>query len=224
MVDAIHAAGAYALSFAPTLSVAQRLVDYGMDGLILEGSEAGGHIGPVSTSVLAQEILPALADRVPVWMAGGIGHGAMIAHYMRLGAVGCQIGTMFVCAEESIAHPNFKQAFIEAQARDAQASVQLDPDFPVIPVRALKNKASEDFLRFQQQALAAYRQGIATKEDTQLSIEHYWAGALRRAVMEGDMEHGSLMAGQSVGMVRAIEPAAMIVQRLVDEACRAAGV
>jgi enoyl-[acyl-carrier protein] reductase II len=105
--------------------------------------EAGGHIGPVSTSVLAQEILPPLAAEVPIFVAGGIGHGGLIAGYLEMGAVGVQLGTRFVCAHECIAHPNFKKAFIRASARDAITSVQIDPRLPVIPVRALKNREME---------------------------------------------------------------------------------
>ena len=104
--------------------------------------EAGGHIGPVSTSVLAQEILPEVAEQLPVFVAGGIGRGEAIAGYLDMGAAGVQLGTRFVCATESIAHANFKKAFIRASARDAVASVQIDPRLPVIPVRALKNASA----------------------------------------------------------------------------------
>src|SRR3546814_8997514 len=103
--------------------------------------EAGGHIGPVSTSVLAQEILPEVAAEVPVFVAGGIGRGEAIAGYLDMGAAGVQLGTRFVCATESIAHENFKKAFIRASARDAVASVQIDPRLPVIPVRAQIGRA-----------------------------------------------------------------------------------
>jgi enoyl-[acyl-carrier protein] reductase II len=85
--------------------------------------EAGGHIGPVSTSVLAQEMLPTIAEQLPVFIAGGIGRGELIAGYLEMGAAGVQLGTRFVCATECIAHPNFKKAFIRASARDAIASV-----------------------------------------------------------------------------------------------------
>jgi enoyl-[acyl-carrier protein] reductase II len=99
--------GARLLCFAPSLAVAKRLARAGADALIIEGMEAGGHIGPVATSVLAQEILPELRE-VPVFVAGGIGHGEAIAAYLRMGAAGCQMGTRFVCASESIAHARFK--------------------------------------------------------------------------------------------------------------------
>src|SRR6202034_4766463 len=116
----------------------------GVDALVIEGMEAGGHIGPVSTSVLAQEILPVITE-IPVFVAGGIGRGEAVLSYLEMGAAGVQLGTRFVCAHESIAHANFKRAFIRASARDAVPSVQLDTRFPVIPVRALANPATERF-------------------------------------------------------------------------------
>ena len=94
------------------------------------GHGGGGHIGPVSTSVLAQEILPDVAADIPVFVAGGIGRGEAISAYLEMGAVGVQLGTRFVCATESIAHPDFKRAFLRASARDAVPSVQLDPRLP----------------------------------------------------------------------------------------------
>jgi enoyl-[acyl-carrier protein] reductase II len=127
------------ICFAPALALAKKLVRSGVDALVIEGMEAGGHIGPVATSVLAQEILPELAGQVPVFVAGGIGRGEAIASYLEMGAAGVQLGTRFACATESIAHPAFKKAFLRANARDAVASVQIDPRLPVIPVRALKN-------------------------------------------------------------------------------------
>ena len=170
--------------------------------------EAGGHIGPVSTSVLAQEILPPLAAEVPIFVAGGIGHGGLIAGYLEMGAVGVQLGTRFVCATECIAHPNFKKAFIRASARDAITSVQIDPRLPVIPVRALKNREMESFAAKQREVAQLLDEGEVEMMEAQLQIEHYWAGALRRAVIEGDVETGSVMAGQSVGMVKDEAPVA----------------
>jgi enoyl-[acyl-carrier protein] reductase II len=175
----------------------------------------------VSTSVLAQEILPEVAEQVPVFVAGGIGRGEAIASYLEMGAAGVQLGTRFVCATESIAHPNFKKAFIRASARDAVASVQLDPRLPVIPVRALKNSGSELFTAKQREVATLLDQGSVEMAEAQLQIEHYWAGALRRAVIDGDVEHGSLMAGQSVGMVKSEEPVAAIIAALLDEATAA---
>lgn len=220
-LEAIKASGAKVICFAPTLALAKKLIRSGADALVIEGSEAGGHIGPVSTSVLAQEILPAIAADVPVFIAGGIGRGEAIAGYLDMGAAGVQLGTRFVCATESIAHPRFKQAFIRASARDAVASVQIDPRLPVIPVRALKNAGGELFTAKQREVAQLLDEGAVAMAEAQLQIEHYWAGALRRAVIDGDVEHGSVMAGQSVGMVTREEPIADIIASLMAEAAQA---
>jgi enoyl-[acyl-carrier protein] reductase II len=135
-----------------------------------------------------------------------------------MGAAGIQLGTRFVCACESIAHPHFKQAFIRASARDAVASVQLDPRFPVIPVRALSNPATERFVAVQRGVIDRFARGELTQKAAQLEIEHFWAGALRRAVIDGDIEAGSLMAGQSVGFVTREQSTAEIIDELVGQA------
>jgi enoyl-[acyl-carrier protein] reductase II len=181
--------GATLIGFAPALGIARKLVRDGADGLIIEGTEAGGHIGPVATSVLAQEILPNIPE-VPVFVAGGIGRG----------------------------DANFKKAFLKGAARDAMASVQVDPRFPVIPVRALQNEAQKRFIETQHSVIERWRSGEIDQKSAQLEIEHFWAGALRRAVIDGDVEGGSLMAGQSVGMVNAVQPAASIIAELLDQA------
>jgi enoyl-[acyl-carrier protein] reductase II len=217
-IDRIKGTGAKLICFAPALALAKKLIRSGVDALVIEGMEAGGHIGPVSTSVLAQEILPPLAAELPIFVAGGIGHGGAIAGYLEMGAAGVQLGTRFVCASECIAHPNFKKAFIRASARDAIPSVQIDPRLPVIPVRALKNKEMEAFSAKQREVAALLDGGSVEMAEAQLQIEHYWAGALRRAVIDGDCESGSVMAGQSVGMVTREEPAADILNSLVDQA------
>ncbi len=216
-IEAIKAAGARLMCFAPTAALAKKLVRSGADAIIIEGSEAGGHIGPVSLSVLAQEILPVITQ-VPVFVAGGIGRGAAVAMWARMGADGVQLGTRFAASAESVAHPNFKRAFVRASARDAIASVQLDPRLPVIPVRALKNAGAEAFMAKQREVAERLDAGEVDLPAAQLEIEHYWAGALRRAVVDGDIENGSLMAGQSVGMVTAEQPVAEIIDELVREA------
>jgi enoyl-[acyl-carrier protein] reductase II len=216
-IEKIKNSNSKVICFAPTLSMAKKLIKMGVDALIIEGSEAGGHIGPVSTIVLAQEILPYIKD-VPVFVAGGIGRGESIAMLLKMGASGCQLGTKFVCANESIAHANFKRTFIRASARDATVSVQIDPDFPVIPVRSIANNATGDFVRTQLESIAEFKNGNLSKIDAQLKIEHYWAGALRRAVIDGDVENGSIMAGQSVGFVESEQPALVIMQELIEQA------
>jgi enoyl-[acyl-carrier protein] reductase II len=217
-VRRIKDSGAKAICFAPALVLAKKLVRIGADALVIEGMEAGGHTGPVTTSVLVQEILPTMIHEVPVFVAGGIGRGETIASYLEMGAAGVQLGTRFVCATESIAHPNFKKAFIRAEARDATLSVQLDPRFPVIPVRAITNAGTKRFTEVQREVIAKVDQGLLDQKAAQLEIEHFWAGALRRAVVEGDVENGSLMAGQSVGLVKSEQPVAEILAELIAQA------
>ena len=220
-IERIKGNGARLICFAPALALAKKLIRSGVDALVIEGMEAGGHIGPVSTSVLAQEILPPLAQEVPIFVAGGIGHGGAIAGYLEMGAAGVQLGTRFVCAHECIAHPNFKKAFIRASARDAVTSVQIDPRLPVIPVRALRNREMESFAAKQREVAQLLDEEKVEMAEAQLQIEHYWAGALRRAVIDGDVETGSVMAGQSVGMVKEEASVADILGQLTHEAAHA---
>ncbi len=205
------------LAFATTLSIARKLIKNGIDALIIEGSEAGGHVGPVSTNILVQEILPFIKD-VPVFVAGGIGRGEVFLNYIELGASGCQIGTRFVCAKESIAHKNFKDIFIKSEARNAQVSIQIDERLPVIPVRGINNKASKIFIEKQREVLDDLNKGEVSLKEAQLTIERFWSGSLRRAVIDGDIEYGSLMAGQSVSMVRDIQTAKEIIYEIIMQA------
>jgi enoyl-[acyl-carrier protein] reductase II len=216
-IQQIKDSGAKVICFAPALVLAKKLVRMGVDALVIEGMEAGGHIGPVATSVLTQEILPHITE-VPIFIAGGIGRGEAILACLEMGAAGVQLGTRFVCARESIAHERFKQAFIRAAARDAVPSVQLDPRFPVIPVRALANEGSRRFVEVQRDIIERFNRGEIAQKDAQLEIEHFWAGALRRAVIDGDVEQGSVMAGQSVGMVTQEQSTAQILAELIDQA------
>lgn len=216
-IKAIKDGGAKVICFAPALIIAKKLIRSGADAIVIEGMEAGGHIGPVATSILAQEILPHITD-VPVFVAGGIGRGEAIVEYLRLGASGVQLGTRFVCAEECIAHDNFKHLFMKSHARNATPSVQVDPDFPVIPVRAIENKATEAFTRMQIDTIKRHNDGELDKMEAQLEIEHFWAGALKKAAIDGDVENGSVMAGQSVGMVKQIQPMQEIVDELAEQA------
>src|SRR5579863_8422984 len=166
-IQRIRDGGARAVCFAPALVFAKKLVRMGVDAIVIEGSEAGGHIGPVSTAVLAQEILPSL-DEVPVFVAGGIARGEAMLSYLEMGAAGVQLGTRFVCARESTAHARFKQAFIRAAARDAVPSTQLDERFPVIPVRALGNDGTRRFLDVQRTVIDRFNRGEVSQRDAQL--------------------------------------------------------
>ena len=203
--------------FATTLSIAKKMIAYGIDALVLEGSEAGGHVGPVSINVLVQEIIPQVSE-VPIFVAGGIARGEIFLKFLQLGASGCQMGTRFVCSKESIAHRNFKEVFIKSEARNAQVSVKLDDRFPIIPVRAIQNNATKDFIDEQKKIIDLLDKNKISLKEAQLKIEHFWAGSLKNAVIDGDVENGSLMAGQSVSMVKKIQSVKEIFNELIAQA------
>lgn len=216
-IKLIQSKGAKAIGFTPTLGIGKKLVKMGIDALMIEGSEAGGHIGPVSTTVLAQEILPHIKE-VPVFVAGGIGRGETIVSYLKMGASGCQLGTRFACIKESNAHKNFKEVFFKASSRDAIASTQIDDRFPVIPVRAISNKATQNFKEIQRETIKKYDDRELSLEQAKLNIEHFWAGALRKAVVDGDIQNGSIMAGQSVAFVEKEETSKEVMDSLISQA------
>jgi enoyl-[acyl-carrier protein] reductase II len=209
--------GARVVCFAPTAPLAHQLIDRGADALILEGSEAGGHIGPVALSVLIQQILFSV-DSVPIFIAGGIATGRMMAHLLMMGAAGIQMGTRFIMAEECLAHSKFKETFRKARAKDAVATPQFDSRLPVIPVRALKNAGSIEFAKLQLELLNKLDNNLLNKMQAQFRVEEFWAGALRSAVIDGDTDRGSLMAGQSVGLVDKVQPLKEIMQEMVSQA------
>jgi enoyl-[acyl-carrier protein] reductase II len=221
-------AGAKTLCFAPTESLARRMIKFGIDALVVEGHEAGGHIGPVSTIVLLQEVLFAVRDEVPVFVAGGIGSGRMIAHALLMGAAGVQLGTRFVMSEECRAHAAFKESFRKAGAKDAVVSPTLDARLPVIPVRCLKNDGMGAFKHLQLDLMQQLDVGSITRQEAGLQVEGFWVGALRRAAEEGNVASGSLMAGQSVGFATEVKPMAEIFAELIgdaeDELARVAGI
>jgi enoyl-[acyl-carrier protein] reductase II len=190
-------AGKKTISFASTKSIAQRQIEYGVDALILEGSEAGGHIGYVSLIILLQQVLFQIRD-FPIFVAGGLATGKIMAHLLIMGAYGCQFGTLFVMSKECTAHPNFKNAFMKARAREAIATPRYDSRLPVVAVRAIKNKAMQDFGKLQLKLLEQLNDGKITKEKAQYEVEKFWMGSLKNAVVDGKIEHGSLMAGQRI--------------------------
>lgn len=216
-VKAARDAGCKALSFASTMSIAEQQIRFGVDGLILEGSEAGGHIGHVSLTVLVQQVLfenPA----VPVFVAGGIATGRMVAHLLLMGAAGVQMGTRFVMSAECRAHPRFKEAFARARAREAVATPAYDRRLPVVAVRAVRNAAMDEFNAMQLELVAQLNAGTLRREEAQRRVEEFWIGGLRRAVQDGDVERGSLMAGQSVGLVDRVQPMAEIFGEILGDA------
>ena len=209
--------GKRTMAFASTKSIADQMVGFGVDSLILEGSEAGGHIGYVSLTILLQQVLFKVSE-VPVFVAGGIATGRMIPHLLLMGASGCQLGTRFVLSEECTAHNAFKQAFIKARARQAVSTPQYDSKLPIVAVRALKNRGMAEFGKLQLNLLRQLAAGKISREEAQYEVENFWVGSLRKAVVEGDVDYGSLMAGQSVGLVDEIKPISDIIGELVDDA------
>jgi len=214
-INMIQNSGAKVICFAPTAPWARRLIRMGVDALLLEGSEAGGHIGPVSLSVLIQQILFEV-ETLPIFVAGGIATGRMMAHLLMMGAAGIQMGTKFVMSEECKAHPDFKEAFKNAKAREAVATPQFDGRLPVIPVRALKNEAIVDFGKLQLNLLKQLENDSIPLREAQFAVEYFWVGALKKAALDGDIEKGSLMAGQSVGLGDKIQSVREIIGEMID--------
>lgn len=205
------------IAFAPTYMLAKRLFKHGVDALILEGSEAGGHIGQVSTLVLIQEILLNLQD-MPIFIAGGIARGEIFASMLQLGAYGVQLGTVFAVAQESIAHEKFKQAFLRANSRDANVTIQLDKRIPVMAVRVIENNASIEFFNKQKEVIKKCDEDGINLNEAMLLIEHFWAGSLKRAVIDGDVENGSMMSGQIVGVIKEVKNVEQIFAQILAEA------
>lgn len=215
-IELAKESGAKVICFASTISIAQRMIRYGADALILEGMEAGGHVGHVSLMVLLQQLLFEVKE-IPVFVAGGIGTGRMCGDLFLMGAAGVQMGTIFAVAEEACTHSLFKEKFIKAEARDAISTPQFDSRLPVVAVRALRNKGHDDFGALQLKLLKQLEAGEVTRHAAQEEVEKYWMGALRRAAIDGDVQRGSLMAGQSVGLVNDIRPIQAIIDGLVED-------
>lgn len=210
--------GAKVLSFASTDALAKRMIRSGVDGLILEGMEAGGHIGPVAGSILWQQILFKFSEDVPIFIAGSIATGKMMAHMLLMGAAGVQLGTRFVMTDECDVHNNFKDVFKKARARDAIATPQFDSRLPVIPVRALRNTGSDEFSKLQLQLLQELSEEKIDRETAQYEVEKFWMGALKKAAVDGDIDNGSLMAGQAVGLADEIKPVKDVIEELIIDA------
>jgi enoyl-[acyl-carrier protein] reductase II len=216
-IGQVKESGAKVICFASTAPLAHMLIERGADALILEGSEAGGHIGPVALSVLIQQILFEV-DSVPIFIAGGIATGRMMAHLLLMGAAGIQMGTCFVMSKECAAHPKFKEVFKRAKAKDAIATPQFDGRLPVIPVRALKNEGTIEFAKLQLELLHKLDNCVIDREEAQFAVERFWVGALKDAAIDGKIAKGSLMAGQSVGLVNEIKPLKSIIDEMVKDA------
>ena len=141
-----------------------------------------------------------------------------MAHLMLMGAAGVQLGTRFVMTEECTVHPKFKEVFLKANARDAIATPQYDSKLPVVAVRALKNKGMQKFGALQLQLLRELEAGTIHRQQAQEEVEKFWVGALRKAAVDGDVDNGSLMAGQAVGLMDKILPISDMICELLTDA------
>ncbi len=197
-IEPLKEKGIKILPVVASVAMAKRLEKAGVDGIVAEGTESGGHIGELTTMVLVPQIADAV--NIPVVAAGGIADKRGAAAAFALGADGIQVGTRFICSTECIAHDNYKQAVIKAKDRDAVVTGRSAG----APVRALKNKLTKEYERLEKEN--------APFEE----IEKLGVGGLRRAFQDGDVETGSLMAGQSAAMVHEIEPCADIIRSYFD--------
>lgn len=182
-----------------SVALAKRLEQEGVDAIIAEGTESGGHIGELTTMVLLPQVADAVS--VPVIGAGGIASGRQMKAAEILGAVGVQIGTVLLGSEECPIHANYKNALIKAKDR---ATVVTGRSVGV-PVRVLKNGMTRDYLELEQSGAE------------KMELEKFTLGALRRAVHEGDVDRGSLMAGQDASYIKEIRPLRVILEEMMKE-------
>ncbi|MGM0369758.1 MAG: enoyl-[acyl-carrier-protein] reductase FabK [Bacillota bacterium] len=199
-LDDFNSIGAKVIPVVPSVALARRMARYGVDAVIAEGNEAGGHIGRLNTMALVPQIVDAID--LPVIAAGGVADGRGLVAALSLGAKGVQMGTRFVCAEECIAHNKYKEAIVNARDRDAVVTGRSTGH----PVRNLKNKLTRKIEKLEE------------KDADKERIEELGIGRLKQAVIDGDIEDGSVMAGQVAGMVSQVEPAADIIDDIVTRA------
>mgnify|MGYP000414864055 CR=1 FL=1 len=198
-IESWKAAGIKVLPVVPSVTLAKRLEKYDIDAIIVEGTEAGGHIGELTTMALVPQVVTAV--NIPVVAAGGIASGKQLLAAYALGACGVQVGTCLLASEECPIHDNYKQAIIKAK----DTSTTVTGRIAGTPVRIIKNKMAKEYIRRE-------REGADMME-----LEKYTLGSLKRAVLEGDIDTGSLMAGQVAGMVHEIKPVATIIKELFDD-------
>ncbi|ABR48908.1 2-nitropropane dioxygenase, NPD [Alkaliphilus metalliredigens QYMF] len=196
----LRAIGTKIIPVVPSVALAKRMEKLGADAVIVEGTEAGGHIGELTTMVLVPQVANEVS--IPVIAAGGIADGRGFLGAISLGAEGVQIGTRFICAEEGTVHENYKEKIIKAGDRDAIISARTTGH----PVRVLRNKLSREFARLE-------KEGALPNE-----LEELGLGKLRLAVVEGDMEEGSIMAGQIASLVKEIMPCKAIIEEIMMDA------
>lgn len=193
-------AGVKVIPVVASVAMAKRMERYGADAVVAEGMEAGGHIGNQTTMVLIPQIVDAV--NIPVIAAGGIGDGRGIAASFMLGAEGVQMGTRFVVADESIVHENYKNRIVKAKDIDSVVTGQSTGH----PVRCLRNQMTKEYIKKEQE-------GVPFEE-----LERMTLGSLRKAVMDGDILNGTVMAGQIAGLVSKRQSCKEILQEIMGEA------
>lgn len=201
-VPMLKEVGTKVIPVVASVALAKRLEKAGVDALIAEGMESGGHIGEIGTFPLVPQVVDAV--QIPVIAAGGIVDGRGLVAALALGAEGVQMGTRFMCAEECTISPKVKNMIIKAKDRDTVITGRSTGH----PVRCLDNRFTREFEQYE-------REGVPATE-----LEKLGAGKLRIAMVEGDIENGSIMAGQVAGAVKQIEPAAQIIQDVMQSAER----
>lgn len=194
-------AGIKVVPVVPSVAIARRVERFGATAVIAEGGESGGHIGEMSTMALVPQVVDAVS--IPVIAAGGIADGRGMAAAFMLGAEGVQMGTRFLCAEECVAHENYKEKVLKARDIDTIVTGRRLGH----PVRALKNPFTNEFAKLEYDA-----------SKTNEEVEQFGVGALRRAAVEGDEKQGSFLCGQIAGLVKQIEPAAAIIDDVMSGA------
>ncbi|MGB9887551.1 MAG: enoyl-[acyl-carrier-protein] reductase FabK [Moorellales bacterium] len=197
---ALKEAGIKVLPVVSSVALARRLARSGVDGFIAEGMESGGHIGEVATLPLVPQVVDAVEE--PVVAAGGIADGRGLVAALALGAVGIQMGTRFLCSIECPAHARVKERIVQAKDRDTVVTGALTGH----PVRVLRNRLSRQFEQLE-------KSGAPVEEIAALGV-----GKLRAAIVEGDVEYGSVMAGQISGLIRDVRPVREILESIVSEA------
>lgn len=192
-------AGIKVFPVVPSVALAKRLERAGADALIVEGCEAGGHIGEATTMALVPQVVENVS--IPVIAAGGIASGKQLLAAFALGACGVQIGTVLLASQECPIHENYKQAVLKAKDTSTTVTGRINGT----PVRILKNKMAKTYIQKEIEGA------------TMMELEKYTLGSLKKAVFEGNVDEGSLMAGQVAGMVHEIKPVQQILQEMMDE-------
>ena len=199
-MDSWKAAGAKVIPVIASVALARLMERAGADAVVAEGTESGGHIGSATTMTLVPQVVDAVT--IPVIAAGGIADARGFAAAMMLGASGVQMGTRFVAAKESIVHENYKEKLIKAKDIDSEVTGRSTGH----PIRVLRNKMTREYLRME-------KEGASLEE-----LEKMTLGALRKAVVDGDVMTGSVMAGQIAGLVKSEDTCAEIIEEIVSGA------